>query len=201
MLRLRKPSDEEARAFVAAQRGEPFSYAEVGCTRAAPPPGFVVDHNRMKLGHGEDAFRRAVAALRRWEMFRLGWVELLWPDAPIEEGTVVGVRVSLLGLWSLNACRIVYTIDRKEPPRTIGFAYGTLQAHAESGEERFSVEWHATDDSVWYDILACSRPGHVLTKLGYPVARALQRRFARDSLAAMSRAVSGDEELPRGLAR
>ncbi len=50
-----------------------------------------------------------------------------------------------------------------------GFAYGTLPGHVESGEERFLVEWDRGDDAVWYDILAFSRPNHVLTRLGYPV--------------------------------
>jgi uncharacterized protein (UPF0548 family) len=70
-----------------------------------------------------------------------------------------------------------------------GFAYGTLPGHAESGEERFTVEWHEADGAVWYDILAFSRPRRLLARLGYPLARRLQKRFARDSAAAMRRAV------------
>jgi len=66
---------------------------------------------------------------------------------------------------------------------------GTLADHVESGEERFSVEWRRQDGSVWYDLLAFSRPRHPLAKLGTPMGRALQRRFARDSLQAMARAV------------
>ena len=42
---------------------------------------------------------------------------------------------------------------------------------------------------MWNDILAVSRPNHVLTRLGYPVVRRLQKRFGRDSAAAMMRAV------------
>ena len=41
------------------------------------------------------------------------------------------------------------------------------------------------DRSVWYDILAFSKPRHVLAKLGYPLSRYLQRKFARDSLKIM----------------
>ena len=70
-----------------------------------------------------------------------------------------------------------------------GFAYGTLPEHAESGEERFTVEWHEADDAVWYDIVAFSRPQQLLARLGYPFARRLQKRFARDSAAAMQIAV------------
>ena len=72
----------------------------------------------------------------------------------------------------------------------IGFAYGTLPKHVERGEECFSVEWHHADDTVWYDILAFSRPKHILVRLGYPVARALQARFVRDSMQALLKATS-----------
>jgi len=70
-----------------------------------------------------------------------------------------------------------------------GFAYGTLPDHAGSGEERFLVEWDTDDDSVWYDILAFSRPRHFLARLGYPWMRRAQKPFGRQSAAAMRRAV------------
>jgi uncharacterized protein (UPF0548 family) len=73
--------------------------------------------------------------------------------------------------------------------RRAGFAWGTLPAHVASGEERFLVEWQRADDTVWYDVLAFSRPNALLLKLGYPAMRLMQRRFARDSKAAMLRAV------------
>jgi uncharacterized protein (UPF0548 family) len=74
--------------------------------------------------------------------------------------------------------------------RRFGFAYGTLEDHAEKGEERFSIEW-SDDNSVWYDILAFSRPRQWQAQLARPISRALQKRFARDSKAAMVRAVEG----------
>jgi hypothetical protein len=52
-----------------------------------------------------------------------------------------------------------------------------LTDHAECGEERFLVEWHRGDDSVWYDLLAFSRPRHLLARCIYPYVRWLQRRF------------------------
>jgi uncharacterized protein (UPF0548 family) len=52
------------------------------------------------------------------------------------------------------------------------------------------VGWDEADDAVWYDILAFSRPQQFLARLGYPLARRLQKRFARDSAAAMRRAVA-----------
>ena len=55
----------------------------------------------------------------------------------------------LLGLWWLNACRIVYVVDEAGPVTKFGFAYGTLPGHAGTGEERFLVEWdRASDERV-----------------------------------------------------
>ncbi len=113
------------------------------------------------------------------------------PDAPLEVGTTVGVLAWALGLWSLNACRIVYLMEEQGEVERFGFAYGTLLDHIERGEERFSLEWHRRDNSVWYDILAFSRPNQLLSRLAYPYVRRLQKRFAWDSRQAMARAVKG----------
>ena len=74
--------------------------------------------------------------------------------------------------------------------------YGTLPGHVESGEERFLIEWDRDTDRVCYDILAFSRPNHLLTRLGYPLVRRSQKRFGRDSAEAMFRAVNSASRLP-----
>jgi uncharacterized protein (UPF0548 family) len=130
--------------------------------------------------------------LQRWEHFRLGWLDAWPPDTPIQTGHTVSVLARAFGLWSLNFCRIAYVIDDEGPVRRFGFAYGTLEDHVERGEERFLIEWRQSDDSVWYDILAFSRPKHILAWLGYPLVRRAQKRFARNSAAAMFRAVRTD---------
>ena len=193
MLSLRKPSADSIRRFLAVQANMPFSYAAVGATARTAPAGFVVDRTRIKLGEGEPVFHSARAALQRWEQFRLGWVEAWSPETPIQPGEVVAVMGWAIGLWWLNSCRIVYVVDESGPISRFGFAYGTLPGHVESGEERFLIEWDRANDSVWYDIMAFSRPNHILTRLGYPVVRRTQKRFGRDSAASMLRAVaSGD---------
>jgi uncharacterized protein (UPF0548 family) len=189
MPRFRRPAPATVRAFLAAQAGLALTYPAVGATRAEPPAGYAVDHTRIKLGEGEAAYRAARAALERWDQFRLGWVEAGPPGTPVREGAVVAVLARVLGLWWLNACRVVYVVDEAGPVSRFGFAYGTLPAHAESGEERFLVEWDRNDDAVWYDVLAFSRPNHPLARLGYPLTRRTQRRFARESAAAMRKAV------------
>ena len=191
MFLFREPSKENIDEFLRAQRDKPFSYKEVGASRKVAPEvaGYVVDHNRIRLGTGEAAFGRAVDALRGWRMFEVGWVRICPPETPVETGNTVAVLGKHYGLWSLNACRIVYLIeDEDSGVRRSGFAYGTLPDHAESGEERFVVEWDR-DDEVWYDIYAFSKPNNVLARAGKPFARILQRRFARDSMRAMVEAV------------
>ncbi len=187
MFSLRQPSPEAIRRFISSQREQPFSYPEVGATAGEIPLGYLVDHNRIKLGIGKDTFDRAVTALGNWEQFNLGWVKMVPLGTPVEVGAVVAILTRHFGFWSLNACRVVYLIDEDGPVKKFGFAYGTLASHVERGEERFTVELHETDDSVWYDILAFSRPSQFLIRIGLPAARLLQKRFARDSLAAMAK--------------
>jgi uncharacterized protein (UPF0548 family) len=184
---LRKPTPEVIRRFLECQQPLAFTYDAVGATAGTPPSGYDVDHTRVHLGDGEAAFRAACAALARWQHFDLGWVETFPANLPLETGATVAVLARVLGFWWLNACRIVYTIDEPGPARRFGFAYGTLPGHAESGEERFQIEWDEASGAVHYDILAFSRPRHLLARLGYPLARLQQRRFARDSAAAMMR--------------
>ena len=181
MISFRKPSEDEVAHFLDQQGGAPYSYAAIGATARELPAGFNVDRHRVRIGVGDDCYERAVTAIRSWTMFDLGWV-IARPDrGNIEAGLTVAVMVRYIGLWFLNACRIVYVVNE---PHRYGFAYGTLGAHAESGEERFTVERQA-DGSVVYDILAFSRPRLWAARLGYPLSRGLQRRFARDSMTAM----------------
>ncbi len=191
MFLIREPSEARISRAFDVQRDAPFSYAEVGASREAPGeiPGYTVDHNRVKLGEGAEAFGRAVDALRGWRMFEVGWAGLLPPGAPVEVGTTVAVFARHYGFRSLNFSRVVYGISEDDGGvRKRGFAYGTLPEHGESGEERFTVEWHR-DGSVFYDLYAFSRPNHPLARLGHPFARGLQRRFARDSLRVMQTVV------------
>jgi uncharacterized protein (UPF0548 family) len=183
-----EPSHGAVTDFLAAQSKQGFSYSAVGYSRQEPPPGFTVDHNRVKLGYGVDTFERAKSAIRQWKMFDISWLSLCWPNAPIEAGVSVAVLISHLGFWSMNASRIVYVVDDTEPRKRFGFAYGTLLDHGEIGEERFLVEFNPEDQAVWYDLFAFSRP-RTWARLGYPYARALQKRFARESKLAMVSAV------------
>jgi uncharacterized protein (UPF0548 family) len=185
MFRISEPTERDVIQFISAQRNLPFTYSEVGATVATAPTGYNVDHNRIQLGEGEATYARAVEALKNWRQFELGWVTIVPRGVAVEVDATVAVKARAFGTWSLNASRVVYVIDES---RRFGFAYGTLPDHVERGEERFLIEW-LPDNSVWYDIIAFSRPQHPLVKLSSPLARLLQKRFARDSLNRMKSAV------------
>ena len=190
MILLREPSDAQIRRFLDEQHSLPFSYSEVGASRDGTPPGYPINHHRGRLGAGLETYARAVEAIRNWKMYETEWTKLYWPDAPIAEGTVVGILGRHFGVWSLNACRIAYTMEEENPMlRRYGFAFGTLPGHVEQGEERFTVEWHGDDDSVSYEVFAFARPAHPLARVGAPFVRLVQRRFATDSLRSMAAAV------------
>jgi uncharacterized protein (UPF0548 family) len=191
VLLFREPSHAKIRHFLDSQRHLPFSYPEVGASRDGAPRGYGVNEHRGRLGTGTETFARAVEAIRHWKMYETGWTRLLWPDAPISEGTVIGILGRHLGLKSLNACRIAYVYEEDEPShRRYGFAVGTLPGHVERGEERFTVEWQAADDAVFYEVFAFSRPAHPLVRLAQPLARRIQSHFAPDSLQSMANAVT-----------
>lgn len=198
MLSPRKPPAESIRRFLTAQAKLDFSYSAVGATANQLPTGFVVDQTRVKLGEGEPVFQAAKAALRRWRQFDLGWLEAWPPETPIQTGEVVAVVARAIGLWWLNACKIVYVVDTSGPISRFGLAYGTLPDHAGRGEERFLIEWDQADNSVWYDILAFSRPNHFLPRLGDPIVRRTRKRFGRESAAAMLKAVRSDDQVRAG---
>lgn len=194
MFSFRKPSPQEVGRFLKQQQDQPFSYRELGMT-ASPPPGWRVARFRGLVGHGRSDFLRAVEAIRRWRMFPPGISELSRPPAPIRPGVVVTPLLRAYGLWILAACRIVYVIEVKPETETdevkrFGFAYGTLDAHPECGEERFLVEWRSEDNTVWYELTAVSRHRSLISRIAHPLVRWAQNRFARRSVLAMQDAVA-----------
>ena len=185
MFFLSRPSPQTIERFLAASAGLPLSYSPVGLARSGAQ-GFRIDESLVTIGNGEAAYRRAVAALRDWTQFKLGWTELLPAAAANTPGTVVAILIRHLGFWSLNGARVVYSIGAPDAAE-YGYAYGTLSNHAERGEEIFAVRFNQQTGDVTYQLRAASRPRSWLAAAGYPVTRALQARFRRDSAAAMVR--------------
>ena len=58
-------------------------------------------------------------------------------------------------------------------PNRVGFAYGTLPGHPETGEERFTIERNQAG-GVSMRIRAFSKPATLLARASGPVGRAAQ---------------------------
>lgn len=194
LLRLQRPTNSEIAACLSSA-DQPFSYSEVGATKAlsASLPGpsggrYDFDHREFPIGTGRELFERARDSLMAWRHLEIPWLEFHGASTPARPGQVVATLVSVAGFWFFNPCRVVYIERPQSPADVVAFAYGTLPGHAECGEERFQVSFNATTGEVKYQIAAFSRPAIALSKLGYPIARRLQRRFAESSARALARA-------------
>ncbi len=189
MFLIQKPDEATVTRFLESLATSKLSYESPGLSSLSPA-GFNIDGHRVKIGSGESLYESAKAAVDTWLMFPPGWVDVRPVGASSEVGTNVAVLARHLGFWSLNGCRVVLRLDNAEGLRH-GFAYGTLQEHAECGEEAFLVELDPADDSVWYSIRAVSKPRAALARVGSPVARRLQSRFRKESADALVRQLSG----------
>jgi uncharacterized protein (UPF0548 family) len=191
MFTLFEPSQAQIDNFLAEQKDLPFSYKEVGASKEKIPADYPVNHRRIRLGTGVGTFIRSRKAIENWTMYRLNWTRVNPSKAPITVSEVVCIVVDHGFCWSLNPCRIIYVIEETGGKiERYGFAFGTLPGHSEEGEERFVVERHGADDSVWFELLSFARPHHVLAKIGFPFVGLFQRKFAEDSANAMLLAVS-----------
>jgi uncharacterized protein (UPF0548 family) len=186
-----RPSRETIGRFLLDSKGLPLSYGPIGIVRAETAREGL-DEAIVAIGRGKTDFERARAALMAWRQFDLGWVEVFPRDAPVAVGTVVAVLIRHLGFWSLNGCRVLYSVGCLDDVARFGFAYGTLSNHAEAGEELFEVFLDAQTDEVMYRIRAASWPQATLARIGQPIVRVLQARFRRHSAAAMKRATGSN---------
>jgi uncharacterized protein (UPF0548 family) len=186
MFCAQRPSTDAIERFLRDSQDLPLSYGPVGIVREKSV-GRRFDERFSVIGHGKADFDRAHAALMAWKQFDIGWVEVFPHQAPVAVGTVVAVLIRHLGFWSLNGCRVLYTVGSRDDAR-FGFAYGTLTNHAEAGEELFEVFVDPETDVVMYRIRATSWPRATLARIGQPIVRLLQAHFRRDSSAAMTRA-------------
>jgi len=200
MFLARRPSLETIGRFLRESQDLPLSYGPIGIVNAETARRDFGEAT-VAIGRGETDFAQARAALLAWQHFDIGWVELFPRHAPIAVGTVVAILIRHLGFWSLNGCRVLYSVGGLDDPAQFGFAYGTLTNHAEAGEELFEVFLDPQTDQVLYRIRATSWPRATLARIGQPIARVLQARFRRDSGAAMKRATGATGVGARGSVR
>ena len=157
-----------------AARSLPYSYAEVGATRGSFPAGYRGDRYSIDLGQDGTTFDRAVEGLRGWQAHVRAGARVAPEGVEIETGATVVVAVRVAFLTAVAPCRIVYVLDEAH---RFGFGYGTLAGHPERGEESFVVS--RAGNRVTFDIAAFSRPAGALTRLGAPIARAVQKNVTR----------------------
>ena len=189
MFLARRPSPQAIARFIGDSQGLPLSYSPVGIVRTRTAR-HDLDEEVVAIGRGRPDFERARRALGAWKQFDIGWVELFPRDAPTATETVVAVLIRHFGFWSLNGCRVVYSVDHDRDIRS-GFAYGTLTNHAEAGEELFEVFLDPQTDRVMYRIRAVSWPQVMLAARSAdrpPAPGALPKRLSR----AMKRAMGAE---------
>jgi uncharacterized protein (UPF0548 family) len=182
-----RPTIDDLARVLSEQGSERVTYAEVGATQGRLPEGYRHDRHAVELGVGDDVYRRSVQGLVDWEPHRRAGLLLHPGKPPILEGGTVVLAVTLPGISAIAACRIVYVTDA---PNRFGFAYGTLPAHPEQGEEAFHIE---LDDHgmVRFVVTAFSRPRHPLARIGSPIARRVQLRVTRRYLTGLTEFTAG----------
>jgi uncharacterized protein (UPF0548 family) len=115
--------------------------------------GWSVDRKRTKVGAGQDAYKKAMNAVLKWDNFNFDWffvsnLPAVRPDAPVV------VAAQTLFLWSVLPLKVTW-IEKDAPSRTpdikrrMAFGHATLEGHQLAGEEAFAVELHKNGD-VWY---------------------------------------------------
>ncbi|KAG0568675.1 hypothetical protein KC19_6G037200 [Ceratodon purpureus] len=206
-LSWHRPSSKDQATCLARCKDGEFNYDTKfkGATRESPlsgdraeelkKNGFAINHASVKLGSGKNAFLQGKEALQNWGHFQLPWASV---DAstPIKEGSKFCVCANEIVTWVMNPLQVLYvdsktpsSVDQKHQQAAFAYGSGTLHGHMLAGEEKFLVEWRE-DDSVWYEISSFAKPANFLSFAGYPVARLQQKMFAKQSMAAMQRAVT-----------
>jgi uncharacterized protein (UPF0548 family) len=150
-----------------------LTYPQVGATRDGDlPDGYRQVKARARVGRGERVYAAAVHALGCFDMQRAAGLRVRTEAAMATEGTRVdfGFGLGPLRMWA--PVRVVWLVNE---PLRYGYGYGTLPGHPESGEEAFLVTLEP-DETVTLEVRAFSRPATWYTRLGGPLAAALQDR-------------------------
>lgn len=153
-----------------------LSYPDRGATARHPlPAGYHHLRHRTRIGHGQAAFEAAGVAVTTFHAHRTSGMRVRADAGAVRPGSRAVVGIGLGPLRISAPCEVIWTVY--EPTR-VGFAYGTLTGHPESGEESFVVDMDA-DGAVWFTVTAFSRPASWYTRLAGPLIPVLQRTYAR----------------------
>jgi uncharacterized protein (UPF0548 family) len=150
---------------------EQLRYTEVGATEHDElPSGYRLVRRRVLLGSGERVFNAVGQAVLTFGLQRHAGLR------PVSSAQRAAVGVEITGRFGLGPlslplpCRVVWVCRDEE---TIGYGYGTLAGHPETGEEAFVVSRDETGD-VWLEIRAFSRPQRWFVRLAGPAGHLLQ---------------------------
>jgi uncharacterized protein (UPF0548 family) len=117
-------------------------------------------------------------------MRETGGAESVYNDAgepQIANGMTATLRTRV-GPMTIDApVRVVYVIDEE---RRVGFAYGTLKGHPESGEQSFVLE-HRDDDSVWLTVRSFTRASSFGWRVLTPVTAQVRKNYVTRYLRAL----------------
>lgn len=160
MFLARRPSLETIARFLRESQDLPLSYGPIGIVKAETARRDL-DEATFAIGHGKADFERARAALIAWKQFDIGWIETFPRHAAVAVGTVVAVLIRHLGFWSLNGCRVLYSVGCPADDARFGFAYGTLTNHAEAGEELFACNSNRQASLTWISPTVFAAPPKV----------------------------------------
>ena len=147
----------------------PLTYSEVGATRTVLPPGYRL-LSRMRMLPPGTSWAAAKAALFGWQVPDRAGLRVAVSTPRIQQDAV-GVLSFGVGPLSVRApVRVVYVVDTDDQ---VGFAYGTLPGHVETGEEAFVLD-RAADGRILFTITAFSRPATRLARIAGPAGQAVQ---------------------------
>ena len=162
-----------------------LSYDCLGATRPGDdgfdaPAGYRRYERSVRIGYGDDDFRRAADALLRWEVkTRSGFTVL--SGAPVE-GERLWITFRAGPVMIAEPAVVVAVVQEED---RAGFAYGTLVGHPIAGEEAFLVRRDA-DGTVWFTLRSLSRRAPGAWGSAYPFVLLVQRVFRRRYLRALS---------------
>ena len=121
------------------------------------------------------------------------------PDGPLEDRIMV-LRAHFLVFNFYFGVRVSEVTDEAAratpggPERVWGYGYRTLEGHFERGQIDFTIHKNLTTGAVQFRIHAVSQPGRIRNPfywVGFKLfGRALQRKFARESLRRMKELVA-----------
>ena len=181
LLSFGRPGGDAIQRALAVDASAELTYVDVGATaRGERPGGYRHDRWEIDLGPDEDGrFERCGEAVLGWAAQRGAGIRVV-PEEPATPGLTFVLVLKLPIGFVLATARVVHVEQSGE---CIGFAYGTMPAHPEEGEEIFLVR--RSNGRVTFEVAAFSRPRDRLARLGAPIARWLQLRTNRTYLDAL----------------